>query len=100
MKLEENIAKKKTEQDSLEIRRLHLEEKLAANAKDESLQKEKDKLEKETVLCQAELAALIGQHQVESAKLLKRADVADYEKIASKLDEAVAERRKAMTEGK
>lgn len=98
--LEQQIATKKVEQDSLEQRLSELEEKRAQSPKDDNLKKQLDRLEKENALCQAELAALIGRHQLESARLLKRPDVAEHEKTVAKLNESVTERRAALTGGK
>ena len=98
--LEQQIATKKVEQDSLEQRLVELEEKRLQSPKDENLKKQLDRLEKENALCQAELAALIGRHQLESARLLKRPDVEAHEKTVTKLNEKVTERRNALAGGK
>ncbi|MFZ5630232.1 MAG: hypothetical protein ACOY5B_13960 [Spirochaetota bacterium] len=98
--LEQQIATKKTEQDVLEQRQSELAEKSAQSPKDENLKRQLDRIERENALCQAELAALIGRHQLQSARILQRADVAAHEKAVAKLDETVAERRAALQGGK
>ena len=94
--LEQQIATKKSEQDALEQRQYELAEKSAQSPKDENVKRQLERLEKENALCQAELAALIGRHQLQSARILQRSDVAEREKAVVKLDEAVAERRTAL----
>lgn len=96
--LEQQIAAKKNEQDKLEERLGEAEGRIAQNQKDESLKKQRDRIEKENELCQAELAALIARHQLESARALNRVDIAEHEKAVAKQDEAVADRRKALAE--
>jgi len=86
------------EQDALDTRMLELKEKIVAAPKDEILKRQQDRLEKETALCQAELAELVGRHQLESAKLLKKPDIEAHEKTVTKLTETVADRRKVLTE--
>lgn len=98
--LEQQIATKKAEQDVLEQRQSELTEKSAQSPKDENLKRQLDRLEKENALCQAELAALIGRHQLQSARILQRSDIAAHEKAVAKLDEAVADRRNALQGGK
>lgn len=98
--LEQQIAAKKAEQDALEQRQSDLAEKSAQAPKDENLKRQLERLEKENKLCQAELASLIGRHQLESARLLKMPDVAEREKTVTKLDESVKERRAALQGGK
>lgn len=98
--LEQQIATKKAEQDVLEQRQAELAEKSAETPKEENLKRQLERLERENGLCQAELAALIGRHQLQSARILQRGDVAAHEKAVAKLDEAVAERRTALKEGK
>jgi len=96
--LETQIASKMNEQDALDTRMLELKEKIVAAPKDEILKRQQDRLEKETALCQAELAELVGRHQLESAKLLKKPDIEAHEKTVTKLTETVADRRKVLTE--
>ncbi|GAB4430835.1 MAG: hypothetical protein OHK0011_13590 [Turneriella sp.] len=98
--LEQQIATKKAEQDALEQRQSELAEKSAQAPKDENLKRQLERLEKENALCQAELASLIGRHQLESARLLQLPDLAEREKIVTKLDDSVKERRAALQRGK
>ncbi len=98
--LEQQIATKKTEQDALELRLSQMSEQREQSPKDEKLKQQLERLEKENALCQAELAALIGRHQLESARLLKRPDVAEHENAVEKLNATVAERRTALAGGK
>lgn len=98
--LEQSIATKKAEQDLLEQKLAALEAEHAQKSEDAILKQKLDKAQRESALCQAELAALIGRHQLESAKVLKRTDIAEREKIVAGLDETVAERRKDLAGGK
>lgn len=98
--LEAQIAAKMNQQDALDARTLELRDKITIAPKDETLKRQQDRLEKETALCQAELAELIGKHQLESAKLLKKPDIEAHEKTVAKLAETVADRRKALAEVK
>ena len=97
--LEKQIAAKKNEQDRLEAEGISLEDKIAAAPKDEDLPKQSKMLEKRRALCEAELAALIGRHQLEAAKALKKPELPKYEEKVKDLDEKVSERRQALAEG-
>lgn len=96
--LEPQIAAKKIEQDRLEERLTDAEGRATQNGKDENLKKQLSLIAKENELCQAELAALISRHQLESARALNRLDIAEHEKAVAKQDEVVANRRKALAE--
>lgn len=98
--LEQSIATKKAEQDMLEQKLVAIEAEHAQKSDDAIVKQKLDRARRESALCQAELAALIGRHQLESAKALKRTDIAEREKVVSRLDETVAERRKDLSGSK
>lgn len=98
--IEQQIATKKTEQDILEQRLYETKEKSAQSPKDETLKSQVLRMEKENALSQAELAVLIARHQLEAARLLKRPDLAEYEKALAKQEEEANERRKELAGGR
>ncbi|MBV6494630.1 MAG: hypothetical protein LDLANPLL_02664 [Turneriella sp.] len=98
--IEEQIVQEKSKQDKIENQLLDVESRISQNSKDEKLVKEKQRLEKENELSQAELALLIGKHQLEAARILKKNDINAREKEIAKLNEKVVEKRKALAEVK
>lgn len=99
-KIEEQIVAKKAEQDTLDIQLHELDDKIKKDDKNEALKKQRSRLEKEQELREAELGALIGRHQLEAARLLKKTDIEAREKTVVKLDEKVADKQKALAEAK
>lgn len=97
--LEENISKKKAEQDALEAKAIELNQQKEKAKDDQKIKDAISKNEKERALCESELSLLIAEHQLEAARLLKKDDIAAYEKTVSKRKEAVEENRKRLQAG-
>ena len=98
--IERQIAARKVEQDALDQKYREMAEQAETLPADEGIKKREKHAMKERELCEAELALLINQHQLEAAKLLKRPDIAEREKIVADSESTVANKRRELAEAK